>query len=139
MKRLLLLAFAYFVFVGIGLAGELRPLADAIADLNAKAAKDDIGRLQPPLTEAEVVAAIRGWVRGLGPPVDDETYLAFQNLATTGLLPERADLRFTTRWIGFNGFDFDVWWIDLTIMKGEKVGYTFRIRDRKISSRPSER
>jgi len=27
--------------------------------------------------------------------------------------------------------------VDLTVMKGEKTGYTFRIRDQKIASRPT--
>jgi hypothetical protein len=34
-------------------------------------------------------------------------------------------------------FDSDVWWVDLSIFTGEKTGYTFRIRDRKIRSRPT--
>jgi hypothetical protein len=46
-------------------------------------------------------------------------------------------LDFTTRW-RYSGYDFNVWWVDLTLMKTEKTFYTFRIRDRKISSRPLE-
>jgi hypothetical protein len=117
-------------------ADQPRPLADAVADFNARAAKNEIGRMQLPLTDAEVAAAIRGWIRDRT-PVDDATYQVFQTIAATGTLPARANLRFTTRWTGYNGYDFDVWWIDLTVMKGERAGYTFRIRDQKIASRPS--
>jgi hypothetical protein len=77
MERFLVFVCAPAAFLAQESAAEPRPLADAIADLNAKAEKDAIGRLQPPLTEAEVVAAIRGWIRKHGPPIDDETYLAF--------------------------------------------------------------
>ena len=137
MKRFLLLASVLTAFAAFGnAADEPRPLVDAIADFNSRAAEDEIGKVQPPLSEAEVIAAIRGWIRERT-PVDDETYLAFQSIATTGLLPDRANLRFITRWTGYNGYDFDVWWVDLTIMTGEKKGYTFRIRDQKIASRPA--
>jgi hypothetical protein len=60
-------------------------------------------------------------------------------------LPAGSSLRVTTHWSGYNGYFFDVWWIDLDMPKtadgakpdGQKVavGYTFRIRDRKLKSR----
>lgn len=138
MMRLMILVCAHAAFLGVSKAAEPRPLVDAIADLNSKTAKEAIGNLQPPLTEAEVVAAIRGWVRRARPPATDETYLAFQNVATTGLLPDGARLDYTTSW-SYNGYDFDVWWLDLTLMTGEKTFYTFRIRERLIASRPIKR
>jgi hypothetical protein len=138
MRRFALLACAQAAWLGFGNAAEPRPLVDAIADLNSKAAKEAIGNVQPPLTEAEVVGAIRGWVRRARPPAADETYLAFQNVATTGLLPDGARLDYTTSW-RYNGYDFNVWWVDLTLMTGEKTFYTFRIRERIIASRPIER
>jgi hypothetical protein len=117
-------------------ADDKRPLSEAIADFNARAAKNEVGKVQPPLSEAEVIAAIRGWDR-TRIPVADETYSAFQDIAETGLLPPGAHLRFLTRWTGFKHYDFDVWWADLVITTGERKTYTYRIRDQKIASRPS--
>src|SRR5262245_56904516 len=138
-RQALVMSGLFAVVACANAADEPRPLADAVADFSARAAKNEIGKLEPPLTVAEVTAAIRGWIPKHGPPVDDDTYRAFQMIADTGMLPLGANLRFTTRWTGYNGHDFVVWWVDLTIMKGEKAGYTFRIRDRKISSQPTTR
>lgn len=111
-------------------------LAKAVAAFNAKAAKNRIGKFQTPLTVQEVVASIRGWSRDRM-PVDDETYAVFQEIADTGQMLSDAELTFTTGWRGFNGFHFDVWWVDLSVRKGGKFGfgYTYRLRDRKLSSR----
>jgi hypothetical protein len=136
MKRFLLVACLLVTLVAIGLAAdEPRPLADAVADFNLRAAKSETGKLQPALTQEEVIAAIRGWMRDRT-PVADATYQEFQTIAATGALPAGARLHFTTRWTGYNGYDFDVWWVDLTIKTGENKIYTFRIRDQKIASRP---
>ncbi len=116
---------------------EERPvlLADAVAQFNPQAAQDAIGKDQPPLTEDEVIASIRGISRE-NTPMTDDVYNAFQKILVTGMLPARAKLEFTTGWSGHNGFYFTVWWADLTIMTGEGTGYTYRLRDRKISSHP---
>jgi len=111
-------------------------LRDAVQEFNAKAINDPIGKDQPALTEDEVVASIRGWIRAHTPGVSDEVYDEFQKVAETGKLPKGAKLTSTTSWLGYRGFHFDVWWVDLTISTGEKTGYTFRIRDQKIRSRP---
>jgi len=110
-------------------------LAEAVKAFNREAQGDAIGKSQPPLTEAEVVAAIRGWIREQT-LVSDEIFQAYENIAKGGHLPSGARLQFTTRWIGYKGHDLDVWWVDLLLMTGEKTGYSFRIRDQKISSRP---
>jgi hypothetical protein len=137
MRRSILFVGALLSLVAVGSGADSpQPLVDAVADFNARAMKDQIGRVQPPLTADEVIAAIRGWIRERT-PVDEATYQVFQTIADTGTLPIGADLRFITRWRGYNGYDFDVWWVDLTVKKGEKAGYTFRIRDQKIASRPA--
>jgi hypothetical protein len=110
-------------------------LADAVKEFNQRAQIDKTGKDQPALTEDEVVAAIRGWVRELVPPATDEVYKAYQTIADTKKLPEGATLTFTTRWSGFNNHEFDVWWIDLSIKTGANKGYTFRIRDQKLRCR----
>lgn len=118
--------------------GEEVLLSRAVKDFNEKAKKDTIGKDQSALTEDEVVAAIRGWIRTRH-PASDAVYGAYQKIAATGVLPPGAGLSFTTGWQGFNGFDFEVWWIDLQVPNERGLGYVFRIRDRKISSRPTKR
>jgi hypothetical protein len=110
-------------------------LADAVKSFNQMAKKNAIGKDQPALTGDEVVAAIRGWVREQV-PATDEVYKVYQTIADTKELPEGARLRFTTKWIGFNNHEFDVWWIDLDVKTGAKTMYTFRIRDQKLRCRP---
>ncbi len=110
-------------------------LADAVKAFNAEASMDRVGKDQSPLTEDEVVAALRGWIRDKV-PASDEIYDAYQTIAETRKLPEGSRLTRTTRWSGYNGYHFTVWWVDLNIRTGENTGYTYRIRDRKITSRP---
>jgi hypothetical protein len=112
-------------------------LANAVKEFNQRAQRDATGRDQPALTEDELIAAIRGWDRGQVPAAN-EVYNIYQGIADTRTLPARANLTFTTRWVGFNKHDFDVWWVDLTIMTGPNTGYTFRLRDRKLRCRPHE-
>ena len=111
------------------------PLKAAVETFNQEAAADEIGKTQPPLTEDEVVAAIRGWIPEHTPGVRDDQYARFQEIAESRKLPEGSELTFCPGWTGYRGFQFTVWWIDLTIKTGKKSGYTFRIRDQKISSR----
>lgn len=112
-----------------------RSLASAVEQFNREAQSDTIGKRQPALTEAEIVAAIRGWIREQI-PVSDEIYLTYQKIAETKQLPKDATLSFTTRWTGYRAYDFNVWWVDLEVMTGPNSGYGFRIRDQKISSEP---
>jgi hypothetical protein len=111
-------------------------LKDAVDSFNQQAANDQIGSREPPLLEDEVVAAIPGWRRDVD-KVGDPTYAVFQKIADSKTLPEGAKLSFTTSWGTFNGYDFTVWWVDLSVKTGKNSGYKFRIRDRKISSKPS--
>ena len=113
-----------------------QPLKQAVAFFNQEAAKDAIGRAEPPLTEGEVVAALRAWDRKRM-KIDDPTYAVFQKIADTRKLPKNAKLRFLTRWQGYNGYDFTVWWVDIAVVRVSGSGYTFRIRDRKISCSPT--
>src|SRR5262245_61220186 len=110
-------------------------LAEAVKEFNRRAQDNATGKTQPPLTEDEAVAAIRGWIREQV-PATDEVYKAYQTIADTKKLPEGATLTFTTRWSGFNGYEFDVWWVDLNIRTGADTGYTFRLRDQKLRCRP---
>jgi hypothetical protein len=115
---------------------KFQSLGEAVAEFNAKAQSDSVGAHQPPLTTDEVVAAIRGWVRERVPASGD-VYATYQKIAKTQKLPPGAELSYTTGWQGPQGYDFQVWWIDLSIKTGPRSGYTFRIRDTKLRSHPS--
>jgi hypothetical protein len=117
------------------LIGPPSSLPDAVLLFNIETLSTAFFKEQPPLTEEEVVAAIRSWSREATPGVTDEVYDRYQQIAETGTLPEDAELRLL-RTYARDGFMIDVWWIDLTIRTGERTGYSFRIRDQKISSRP---
>src|SRR5688500_8207225 len=93
--------------------GKVATLADAVEEFNQRAQKDATGKDQPALSEDEMVAAIRGWIRERV-TATDEVYKAYQTIADTKRLPEESKLTFTTRWSGFNNHEFDVWWIDLS-------------------------
>ena len=101
-------------------------LKQALAAFNEKSAQDAIGRSQPPLTEREVITAIREWNRKKI-EVGDQTYAIFEKIADTKTLPQGSALEFTTRHV-HDGRDVTVWWIDLSVMTGKTTGYTFRIR-----------
>ena len=139
MLRLIAAVAAVLFLAGNSLAGDDKPkaitLAEAVKEFNQRAQNAATGKTQPPLTEDEAVAAIRGWIRERVPATDD-VYQVYQTIADTRMLPEGATLRFTTGWSGFNGHDFDVWWVDLNIKTGPNTGYTFRLRDQKLRCRP---
>jgi uncharacterized protein (TIGR03067 family) len=120
------------------------PLATAVERFNARAQLEAVGKTEPPLTVDETVAAIRGWIRKQR-PIPDRYWEAFQKVADTLTLPAGSRLDFATRWRNYNGYDFVVWWIHLSINDPEATStdpatvenYTLQIRDRKISSRPA--
>ena len=111
---------------------ELRKLDVVVAEFNELAANHVIGADQPPLTTDEVVAAIRRWPHDR--KIADEKKKQFIEIAETRMLNASVApgtrLSFSTG-LQRNGNYFTVWWIDLTFER-----YTFRIRDRTISSRP---
>lgn len=112
------------------------PLAEAVEKLKLKAAINSVGREEPPLTLDEVEAAIRGWSWRDDKYASKEVFSAFEDVVESGQLPAGGFLDFTTQW-EVGDAKFKVWWIDLTIpLEKDKTGYegyTFRIRDRKIS------
>ena len=123
-----------------------RPLAQAILSFNQRAGMNPIGRMQPPLTEKEVIAAIRGWMRE-NTPADERTYQVFQKVAQTGIVPAGMSFDFTTAWRDVNGHDISVWWVDFRAdysrMNAPDVpagsgGYVYRIRAQFLDSRPHD-
>jgi RNA polymerase sigma factor (sigma-70 family) len=121
---------------GMG-SGEMT-LADAVKMFNDSATKKEIGKTQPPLTEHEVVAAIRGMNVDKPPsvlPISDELYKVFQEIAEFRKLPKAWSLR-SREHVKNQGFEFDVWRIDLEVSTKPGSSYTLRIRDQWIRSRP---
>ncbi|HCS55718.1 hypothetical protein [uncultured Rubinisphaera sp.] len=116
-------------------ASDATSLKSAVAEFNRTASANPVGKTQLALTEAEVVAAIRGWIPENTPGVTADVFEQFQEIAESQTLPDGAELSSCTGWTGYRGYQFQVWWIDLSIKTGENSGYTFRIRDQKISSR----
>src|SRR5687767_5474663 len=92
--RLLFLAIALIALLTWG-AVTLRewyvsiPLADAVASFNANAAHDPVGRLEPPLTEDEIVAAVNAQLPTLA-DADSQVKAIYRRIARTGRLPRSA-------------------------------------------------
>ena len=151
-RTLRIVATVLFLAPAASLAGPTAPtpLKEAVAAFNDKAAaylsatetRGDSSartadRRPAPLTEDEVVAAIKGWDREKQ-GVDDTTYRIFREMADSRVLPPGATLRFSNFWYHYaeqDEYEFLVWWIDLDVMTGENKGYTLRIRDGRLDRR----
>jgi hypothetical protein len=112
------------------------PLADAIKAFNKKAAIHYIGKDQPPITEEEVIAAIRASERPNNPAVSDNLHNGFKQIAETRQLPPGAVLEsLGGGWDPGGAFVYDVWWVRIAMPKEDGGTYSFRIRERMIRSR----
>jgi len=115
-------------------------LSGAIRVFNDRYARDPIGRDQPPLTEDEVVAAIRWWDwRRDELPVAEGEYRAFRKIAETRTLPKDAELEVLTLFQPDEQREFDAWSVRIR-MPREQEGWTyaFTIRERWIRCRSFE-
>lgn len=110
-------------------------LADAVGTFNERALKNPIGKEQPPLTEEEVIAAIR-WsdLDRKQLPVSDEEYRAFRNIADTRRLPKGSEFEVLTGFEPNQKFVFEAWSVRIRMPK-ENGSYAFVIRERMIRSR----
>src|SRR5438309_5815365 len=118
MCRQMLAVFATASAVGpLATAGSDGPrsLADAVTAVNAAATDDAIGRDQPPLTEDEVVAAIRAYRPEKGDEHGQDLRPAFQRIAETRELPPKAAFETMTQWEPDEHFAYDVWWVRLRL------------------------
>jgi len=112
------------------------PLPEAIEAFNKKAANDYIGKDEAPLTEEEVIAAIRASVRPSKPAVSDNLYNAFKQIAETRQLPPGAVLENNGGLHDPGGeFVYDVWKVRIWMPMEAGVTYSFGIRERTIRSR----
>jgi hypothetical protein len=118
-------------------------LADAVKSFNQRALADSVGGGQPPLTEEEVIAAIR-WsllVRDKL-PVSDQTFRALGRIIDTGKLPQGFELEYLSGYEPNEQVEFTVWSVRLRVPR-EPYGTTcIAIQEKMISSRligPEER
>ncbi|HEV3138359.1 MAG TPA: hypothetical protein VGZ26_10655, partial [Pirellulales bacterium] len=125
------------------------PLAEAVKAFNEKAAQHRFDveenrqsalpkeKWPAPLTEDEVIAAIRGRDR-TEMPVTEPMNRIVDKIAESKILPPHAQLYFRDEWRQFDESDKDeyrIWWIMLDAMTGKNKGYSFRIRNQKLESR----
>ncbi len=111
-------------------------LAGAIKSLNTKASSDLIGKDETPITEQEVVAAIRAAERPKDSAVADQLFDAFKKIAETKQLPPGAELEAVGGiYDPGTAFIYDVWWVRLRVPTETGGTYAFVIRERFIRSR----
>jgi RNA polymerase sigma factor (sigma-70 family) len=116
--------------------GARTSLSDAIKALNTKASHDDVGKDETPITEPEVIAAIRAAKRPEDSAVTDKLFDAFKKIAETKQLPPGAELEAVGGpWDPGGSFVYDVWWVRLRMPKEANGTYGFVIRERIIRSR----
>lgn len=109
-------------------------VVDAVKKFNANFHTDATGAIQPPLTEDEVVAAIRVWIRDYA-TIPNEVYEAYQKVADTKRMPPGARLTARTS-IVVNDYYVEDWRIKLTLQFSGQKEHDFLIRDQKIRCRP---
>ena len=117
------------------------PIAEAVEDFNTRAQRDSTGRRQTPLTVPEVIAALRA-MDSTSKALPHGELEVFRRIAHTGVMPKGSFLRFISKRIALNGYDFEVWWINLQIELDKYPAeladvplYVCRIRTTYVSSR----
>jgi hypothetical protein len=145
--RLSAAAGAAALTVGHPAAAEIetraRSLDEAIRVFNANAKDHSIGKMQPPLREEEVIAAIR-WARihASDLPVSDETLETLERIARVKELPAGFDLEVLSGYEPNDEVTFDVWSIRLRIPREPGGTTCVMIREQWVKSReigPEER
>ena len=113
------------------LADQSTSLADAVRDFNAENQKRERGQDQPPLTEGEVLKAVKrsDWKRDV-PTVSEREFAAFKAVAETGRLPSGAKLEVLTG-VQVDAFTvIQLWSIGINMPALERaagtVGFTIR-------------
>lgn len=110
-------------------------LSDAVKQFNAEAKASKIGKDQPPLTEDEVVAAIRWTV--YNKPYASATaaeYAALEKVADTKRLPPDGRFEVQTGFAPGDELVYTIWSVRLQIPRGQPyLTYGFPIRDRYVT------
>ncbi len=98
------------------------PLTDALAAFNASAVEDSVGRLEPPLTEAEVLAAIRRQLPTLMSSPDREAHPIYLRIAETKMVPRTASFRLMSSYTK-GEVTTAVWWVNLNVVTDEDADW----------------
>jgi hypothetical protein len=109
------------------------PLAKAIEAFNAESLKDEDGRNQPPLTEEEVVAAIRVWKPASGKVISKELAATLESISEGKRWPEGSNLAGLTQKFNGKPFLFRGWWVILQV-PGMEDQQSIMIRERLLRS-----
>lgn len=110
-------------------------LVEAVTTFNKIASQNRVGAKQPPLTEDEVITALRLMDSGVR---DNKLALAdvCKLIIKERRMPTGSRLLFTSKCAHCNGYDAEVWWIDLEV-SGSGAGTAYRIRSQFIRSQPA--
>ena len=134
LKFMLLVVVVVAVLLAVGTkiydwyyAAPTVPLADAVASFNAKYGNEGVGRLEPPLSEAEIIASIRSQLPRL--QASDQVKSAYAEIVRKKRIPQGASLHAMPGYSLGNGNHFTVWWINLDVPIGKNSGYGLRIRE----------
>jgi hypothetical protein len=107
------------------------PLRKAIREYNTKCPDKN------PLTEAEVIAAVRD-LRAHHPKVTEAIFQLYQRVANEKILPRGMYFSRITGYVSAD-YKYEVDWKDLTadpLATQTQLGFNYRIRARYLSSRP---
>jgi hypothetical protein len=101
------------------------PLSNAVASFNERAREDPVGKLEPLLTEDEVISAIESQLPTL--KASRQVKEIYGRIARTRRLPARATID-AMPGFGSGPAQKVVWWINLDVMASKTTGYGLRIR-----------
>ncbi len=111
-------------------------LSTALRQFQETAARDPIGRHEAPLTEEEVIAAIRRTTRPMVvPEVSPELFAAFQQIAVLRSLPANAAFESLNSYDLGGDYVFDVWSVRIRMTRPDGSSYAFILRERTLRSR----
>jgi RNA polymerase sigma factor (sigma-70 family) len=120
-----------------------KPLADAVRAFNQRAADNPVGKDQPPLTEDEVIAAMRWTLLGHDDVLlADDTLQALRVAVETRKLPPEFLLEEASGYEPNDQVVFTAWSVRLRVPSAKGGTTCIRVRDRWIGSRvigPEER
>jgi hypothetical protein len=98
------------------------PLANAISSFNAQYGDDPVGRYEPPLTEAEILASIRAQLPSLAS--HKKVQALYSDVIRSRRIPDGTRLYAGSSFQLRDGSTRTVWWITLHV-----PGYGLRIRE----------
>jgi hypothetical protein len=103
------------------------PLSAAVEAFNDRAAEDPVGKLEPKLTEDEVISSIQSQLPTLA--ASSQVKTIYSRIARRRRLPLGASLDSIPGYSPALGQQYTVWWINLDVMTGKKAGFGLRIRE----------